>query len=68
MKTLNICKTTMLRRAVRHMPRYGFNGQLAEMKIFILFVMRHVVEPITLDEMAEMVLIDDNMNYFAFSQ
>ena len=50
------------------MPRYGFSGQPADMKIFILFVMRHVSEPVMLEEMAEMVLIDDNMNYFQFSQ
>jgi hypothetical protein len=50
------------------MPRYGFNGEKTEMKVFILFIMRHVLEPVTLDDMSEMILIDDNMNYFLFSE
>ena len=50
------------------MPRYGFNGQMTEMKIFILFILRYVLSPVTLEEMGEIVLIDDNMNYFLLSQ
>ena len=50
------------------MPRYGFNGEKTLMKIFILFVMRHVLDHVTLDQMGEMVLIDDNMNYFLYSE
>ncbi|MCL2748056.1 MAG: DUF4364 family protein [Oscillospiraceae bacterium] len=50
------------------MPRYGFNGELTEMKIFLLFIMRHIPDPIALDEMGEATLIDDNMNYFLFCQ
>ena len=50
------------------MPRYGFNGERTQMKIFILFVMRHVLDPVTLDDIGEMVLIDDNMDYFLCSQ
>lgn len=50
------------------MARYGFNGGKTEMKIFVLFVMRHVLDPVTLEQMSEMVLIDDNMNYFLFCE
>ena len=50
------------------MERYGFNGQITEMKIFILFILRHVLDPLTLDELGEMVLIDENMNYFLYCQ
>ena len=50
------------------MPRFGFNGQLTEMKIFVLYIMREIMGSVTMDEMAEMVLIDDNMNFFLFRQ
>ena len=50
------------------MPRYGFNGDKTMMKLFILFIMRHVLDPVTLDQMGEMVLIDDNMDYFLYSE
>lgn len=50
------------------MARYGFGGGRTDMKIFILYVMRHVLDPVALDDLGEMVLIDDNMNYFLFSE
>lgn len=50
------------------MARYGFSGDKTEMKIFILYVMRHVLDPVTLDQMGEIVLIDDNMNYFQYCE
>ena len=49
------------------MPRYGFKEDKQTMKIFVLFVMRYILNPVTLEEMSEMILIDDNMNYFLFA-
>jgi hypothetical protein len=48
--------------------RYGFGGGKTEMKIFILFVMRHVLDPVDFEQMSEMVLIDDNINYFLYCE
>jgi len=50
------------------MARYGFKiDDKEQMLIFILYVMKHVLDPVTLDEMGEMVLIDDNMNWFLYA-
>ncbi|MDR0671116.1 MAG: DUF4364 family protein [Oscillospiraceae bacterium] len=50
------------------MARYGFGGGKTDLKIFVLYVMRHVPDPVTFDQMSEMVLIDDNINYFLYCE
>ena len=48
------------------MMRYGFHGGLPEMKSTILFAMRMVKDYVTLENMHEMMLIDERMDYFTF--
>ncbi len=48
------------------MARYGFRGERKEMKQYILYVMRLARDHVTLEDMQEMMLIDDRMNYFLF--
>lgn len=49
------------------MPRYGFVGDMPDTKNLILFVMRHVQASVTIGELGEMVMLDDNFNYFIFA-
>ncbi len=49
------------------MPRYGFSGDKPDTKFLILFVLRDVQSPVNLAALTEMVLIDDNADYFVFT-
>ncbi len=50
------------------MARYGFRADKEQMKIFILFVMSHAIDLVEFDDMSEMVLIDDNIDYFLYTE
>ena len=49
------------------MPRYGFSGESPDMRKLILFVCRTVGEPVDGRELIKLALLDDNADYFLFS-
>lgn len=49
------------------MPRYGFVGDMPDTKNLVLFVLRHVRAFVTMEDLSEMVMLDDNFNYFVFA-
>ncbi len=49
------------------MPRYGFVGDMPDTKNLVLFVLRHVRTFVTMEDLSEMVMLDDNFNYFVFA-
>ena len=49
------------------MPRYGFTGTPDDTKIFILHLLSACPGPVTRDELQELAMIDDNADYFVFS-
>ena len=49
------------------MARYGFTGQKLDMKKFILFTMKTLPGPVSRQELFELVTIDENSDYFLFS-
>ncbi len=48
------------------MARYGFRDEPGSLKAFILFVMSRSAEDVSLEDMIEMIMIDDNIDYFQF--
>ena len=46
----------------------GFIRDKLEIKFLILYVASRISEPISLAEMQELTMIDDGINYFAFSE
>ena len=49
------------------MPRYGFVGDMPDTKNLVLFVMRHVNSFVTMEDLSQMVMLDDNFDYFVFA-
>lgn len=49
-------------------PRYGFIHEKMDLKLLILFVLRHLPEEIDADALGELVLIDGGVNYFDFRE
>lgn len=49
------------------MPRYGFSGEKPDMKKLILFAMKSLPDRVTENELSSIALLDDNANYFVFS-
>ena len=49
------------------MPRYGFSGQISDMKKLIIYTLGLLPDPIGRDELQVLTLIDDNANYFVFA-
>jgi hypothetical protein len=49
------------------MPRYGFSGESADMRKLILHICRSVGEPADVRELIRIALMDDNADYFLFS-
>ena len=47
---------------------FGFIHEKLDIKILILFVLRRMPEPITLQDMAELVMCDKGVSYFDFSE
>ena len=47
---------------------FGFIHEKLDIKILILFVLRRMPEPITLHDMAELVMCDKGVSYFDFSE
>ena len=47
---------------------FGFIHEKLEIKILILFILRRVPEPVTLDELTELAMCDDGIGYFDFTQ
>lgn len=48
--------------------RFGFIHEKLEIKILILFILRHLSAPIAIDMLAELTLCDDGISYFDFSE
>ncbi|MDR0324539.1 MAG: DUF4364 family protein [Oscillospiraceae bacterium] len=49
------------------MPRYGFSGEAPVMRKLILFACQAVGEPVDVRELIKLALLDDNADYFLFS-
>jgi len=47
---------------------FGFIHDKIEIKIFILFVLRRMPEPVTLDLLTELAMCDDGISYFDFTE
>lgn len=50
------------------MERFGFIHEKLDIKILILFILRHLPLAISLEELAELVLVDDGFDYFEYTQ
>ena len=48
--------------------RFGFIHEKLDIKILILFVLRRLSEPVTLDKLAELTLCDGGISYFDFAE
>jgi len=48
--------------------RFGFIHDKLDIKILILFILRRMSEPVTLDKLAELTLCDDGISYFDFAE
>jgi hypothetical protein len=46
---------------------YGFIHEKTEIKILILFIMRRLMEPVTLDALSDLVLRDEGIHYFDYA-
>ena len=46
---------------------FGFIHEKLEIKILILFILRRLPEPVTLDVLTELTLCDDGISYFDFA-
>ena len=49
------------------MPRHGFSGKPDDTKIFIVHLLAALPGPCTRGELQELVMIDDNADYFVYS-
>ena len=49
-------------------PRYGFIHEKMDVKLLILFVLRHLPSEIDENALADLVLIDGGINYFDFKE
>ena len=47
---------------------FGFIHEKLEIKILILFIMRRLPAPVPLDTLADLVICDDGISYFDFTQ
>jgi hypothetical protein len=47
---------------------FGFIHEKLDIKILILFILRRISEPITLQDLAELVMCDKGISYFDFSE
>ena len=50
------------------MERHGFIHEKLDIKILILFILRHLPAEISFEDLSEYVLVDDGFNYFEFTQ
>ena len=48
--------------------RFGFIHEKSEIKVLILFILRRLKAPISIDTLAELTLCDDGISYFDFSE
>lgn len=48
--------------------RHGFIRDKLDIKILILFVMRRIDQPMTIDELTEVAICDDGISYFDFAE
>ena len=48
--------------------RFGFIHEKIDIKILILFILRRLPEPITLEVLADLTLCDDGISYFDFAE
>ncbi|MCL2080745.1 MAG: DUF4364 family protein [Oscillospiraceae bacterium] len=46
------------------MARYGFRGAVPETKILVLYALSCLTMPVTTDRLAEIVMIDEGVDYF----
>jgi hypothetical protein len=49
------------------MPRHGFTGKPDDTKIFIIHLLAQLPGPCTRNELQELVMMDDNADYFVYS-
>jgi len=54
--------------AIRVTGSFGFIHEKLEIKILILFVMRHLREPAAFSVLTELVMCDDGISYFDFAE
>jgi len=47
---------------------FGFIHEKIEIKVLILFIMRRMSDPVTLDILTELTMCDDGISYFDFSE
>ena len=48
--------------------RFGFIREKLDIKILILFILRHLPEAVSFDTLTELTLCDDGISYFDFSE
>ncbi len=48
--------------------RHGFIHEKLEIKILILFILRRLPEPVTLDTLSNLTLCDEGISYFDFTE
>ncbi len=50
------------------MARYGFHGDMPETKILVLYALCHVNTPVSMGHLAEIVMVDEGVDYFYYCQ
>lgn len=50
------------------MERHGFIHEKLDIKIFILFILRHLPDYISFEKLSDYVLVDDGFDYFEYTQ
>lgn len=48
--------------------RFGFIREKVDIKILILFIMRRLNEPVDFEQLSDLTMCDDGINYFDFSE
>ena len=48
--------------------QFGFIHEKLEIKILILFILRHMSEPISFDVLTELTMCDDGIGYFDYME
>ena len=50
------------------MERHGFIHEKLDIKLFILFILRHLPDYISFEKLSDYVLVDDGFDYFEYTQ
>ena len=63
-----LCVTNSVRGLRTMRGNFGFIHEKIEIKILILFILRHLPEPVPYDMLTELVMCDDGISYFDYTE